>query len=202
MAILDVLNSVSVADFKEQFSREFRYLPLWLSTTTYFINDKVYYDINNTFYLAKSQNTNQIPTNSTYWTPTADNILLYVKDAEIQKAINEAKDGINKSLQYRSDDFFKKMLLLLSAHILYSTLQGSSGGGGSNGLYETSRSVGSVSQSFTAPDYLLKNPAYSWYYKSPFGADYIAQMHPLFLINSFGRVDTNSRKLNNNDFCF
>lgn len=202
MAIQDIINSISVADFKERFARNFKYLPVWVSTVTYFINDKIYYDINKAFYLAKIQNANQTPTNTTYWAITNDNVLLYVSDAEIQQAIDLAKMKINQSLKYPSDDFFKEMLLLLSAHNLYLTLQGNSGGGGGNGLYETSRSVGSVSQGFAVPDYLLKNPSYSQYYKSPYGSDYISQMHPLFIIGSFGRVDTNSRKLNNNDFCF
>ena len=45
-----IINNITPQDFKDYFTREFSYLPLWSSDISYKINDIVYYDVEGLFY--------------------------------------------------------------------------------------------------------------------------------------------------------
>jgi len=67
-------NDITVQDFKDQFYRDFDYLPVWSALTTYNVGDLVFYDVNQKFYTCKVDNTlGVIPTNTTNWTLTVAN---------------------------------------------------------------------------------------------------------------------------------
>jgi hypothetical protein len=186
------LDSITIEDFKNKYIRDFNYLPIWKNDANYFAGDKVFYDTNKTFYLAKINNIGVVPTTITTWLITQDNVKLYVSDLELQNALDEAKTLINISLKFPSQDFLKKVFLTLVAHILYVALNGAGMQAG-NGLFETSTSVGNVSQSYTIPPYMLKSPLWLQYSKSPYGVEYFTLIYPYLNIASLSRIDTKPR---------
>lgn len=188
----NVADGITIQDFKDRFSRDFRYLPVWQDSINYFTNDKVYYELSKNFYVAKINNINILPTDVNTWQITKDNTLLYVSDAELQKALDRARDSQNYSLCFPSDTFLIEMVLLLTAHLLYLQLNGA-GTQSDAGLYETSRQVGKISQSFTVPEFMTKSPVWLFYQKSGYGIQYVVQMYPLLGLASFRRVDTKTR---------
>lgn len=127
-----------------------------------------------------------------YSAPTVDNFKLQfnrdfpygtdktsVMDSDISKAIYQAGLVINEYL-FSDETSFQFAYNYLAAHFLVSNLRASSQG--INGAYswiESSKSVGSVSQSFVIPEYILKNPVFAMYAKTEYGAYYLSLILPL-----------------------
>lgn len=187
-----ILDSITIEDFKNKYIRDFNYLPIWKNNVNYFAGDKVFYDTNKTFYLAKINNIGVIPTTTTTWLITQDNVKLYVSDLELQNALNDAKISINTSLRFPTDDYLKKVFLTLMAHILYVALNGAGMQAG-NGLFETSTSVGGIAQGYAVPSYMLKSPLWLQYSKSPYGIEYFTLIYPYLSMASVSRIDTKPR---------
>jgi hypothetical protein len=188
-----IIDTVTIENFKVKFARNFKYLPVWISTVDYFIGDKVFYDVNSKFYIAKTNNVDSIPpSNLLDWTITNDNKLLYVSDAEIQSALDNAKCLFNTNLCFPSDCFTINTFLLLVAHELNNAINGA-GMQADAGMYESSRKVGNVAQGFSIPPFMLEDSFWLYYRSSKYGIDYATLMRPLFSLASFGRVDTKTR---------
>lgn len=110
-----------------------------------------------------------------------------VMDSDIEKAIGEAKFNFNSGL-FSSQENFTIGFLYLTAHYLVTDLRNSSQG--INGAYtwlESSKSVGSVSQSFSIPERILADPYLSMLSKTNYGAKYISLILPQ-LVGNFGIV--------------
>jgi hypothetical protein len=83
----DVLNAVSVVDFKSFFFRDFKYLSTWDETTSYLTGQKVFYQADNQIYLATAPSQNQAPS-----------IVNYILDMDIKKALISTKERVNFNL--------------------------------------------------------------------------------------------------------
>ena len=190
----NVLDSITIEDFKALFPRGFNYLPVWDATKQYYTGDKIYYDITKSFYLAIVDNINTDPTDSTVWQSVKDDINLYVTDADLTKALEMAKGYINVSL-IPKEALFKTAFLYLMAHFVYEDFNIFSSGldsfSSGSGLVN-SVSVGSVSESYTISTW-MQNPNFLWLTKSPYGYKYLQIIYPYLFASSFMRFDSPTR---------
>lgn len=101
-----------------------------------------------------------------------------VTDGDITKSFMQTNAGINQGL-FCDQPAYSIGYNLLSAHYLVSNLNASSSGlnGGFSWL-EQSKAVGSVSQSFAIPQYILDNPYMAMLSKTSYGAQYLFMILP------------------------
>lgn len=179
------LSSVTVADFKAYFFRDFPYLPIWDASTLYNIGARVYYEPTQLFYdCAVNGTTGTTPVQSftppavNPWTLVDNNINNYILDADIEKAFAEAAILLNQSL-FTSDDNIRLGYLYLTAHYLVNDIRAGQGGIRASGSFPVaSRSVGNVSESYSIPHAYMDNPVYSFYTQSAYGLKYLSLVLP------------------------
>ena len=170
------LDLIAISDFKELFFRDFPYLPIWDSEETYNEDDEVFY--NKLFYRCLNNGVSSIPTTITDWELYKDSINNYVLDADITKAFNEAKISFNKSL-FGDDNTIKTAYLYLTAHFLVNDIKSANQGLNSTGDFNVaSRSVGSVSESYSIPQEWVNSSVLNFYTKSAYGLKYLAILMP------------------------
>jgi hypothetical protein len=106
-----------------------------------------------------------------------------VLDADIDKAINLAALNINQAL-FSSQAEYTIEFLWLTAHYLCNDLMTSSQGiNGSFPWLTESKIVGSVSESFSIPDTIKKNPYYTFLATTRYGTHYLANIIPRLIGN-------------------
>lgn len=183
------LNTITVQDFKDQFPRGFPYLPVWSNTALYNKDAIVYYSVTQLFYkaLANGVPIGTLPTDIIYWELYPDTVTNYVLDSDIQTAFVEAQQDLNQAL-FANDTFIRLGYLYLTAHFLINDLTTANAGLQTTGSYPVnSRSVGSVSESYTIPDYYLNNPKFLFYNKTGYGQKYLSMIMP-YLVGNVGVV--------------
>lgn len=174
------LSTITVADFKAQFPRGFPYLPVWSDAALYNKDAVVYYDVTELFYKALSNGVpvGTLPTDDDYWILYPDTITNYVLDSDIEAAFVEAQQDLNQAL-FSSNTYITLGYLYLTAHFLINDLTTANAGLMTTGSYPVnSRSVGNVSESYTIPDYYLKNPKFLFYNKTGYGQKYLSMIMP------------------------
>lgn len=174
--------TISVDDFKNLFARDFPYLPLYQEGKAYFVDDVVYVDPN--FYKSLTDGNTAAPP-SENWELTNDSTDNYISDADIARAFAEAKVNFNARL-FDDDKTAKMVFLYLAAHYLVIDLNNAS-----NPLavgfmgFTQSKSVGSVSESYAVPQYMLNNKMLSGYAQTGYGRKYLSLIQPYLVGNIF-----------------
>lgn len=174
------LSTITVSDFKTHFARDFPYLPVWLNTSLYLTGDVVYYSTTQMFYKAKQNVTvaGTLPTDTTYWSLTAESTDNYVLDSDITKAFSEAKAGLNQSL-YPNDETIKLSYLYLTAHYLCIDTKNMLAGINSAANFPvSSRTVGSVAEGYAVPTHYTSNPILAFYTQTGYGNKYLSLTLP------------------------
>lgn len=163
----------TVDEFKAQFPRfSPMFLPIY-EVKTYFLGDIVYYTDN--FYKCIVSSTNNAPNNTTDWELYNDSTLNYTTDEDIQEAIQEA--GINFNCSFFEDCSQKKTVFgLLVAH--YLTVDFNNALGINQVGLPTSKSVGSVSEGYSIPNWMTANAALSAYATTGYGIKYASLIQP------------------------
>lgn len=106
------------------------------------------------------------------------NLDSYVFDFDIEKAFGEAKTILNQGL-FSDDDSIRIAYLYLSAHYLVVDLRAAQGGVDSSGSFPvSSRSVGSVSESYQIPDAYAQNAQYAFFTTSGYGMKFLSLVIP------------------------
>ncbi len=101
-----------------------------------------------------------------------------VLDSDIAKAFGQTNIGINPAL-FSDQSAYTTGYLLLSAHWLVIDLRMASQGiNGQFSFLESSKSVGSVSQSFAIPQRILDDPYMAMLAKTNYGAKYLQLLLP------------------------
>lgn len=101
-----------------------------------------------------------------------------VMDSDITNAFADAEVNLNPEL-WENQANYTTGYLLLSAHFLVTNIRASSQG--INGNFEwlvSSKGVGSVSESFSIPDRVMKNPYLAMLSKTNYGAKYLMMILP------------------------
>lgn len=169
------LKTITTQDFKALFSRDFPYLPLWQYGKTYFKDDIVYQ--NNNFYTSKiDENTDMPPSEN--WQIYNGNIDDYISDADISRAFTEAKINFNPNLFPKCDEC-KMAYCYLAAHYLVIDLNNAQNPFALGGMGIVSgKSVGSVSESYAVPQWLLNDKNLGLLARTGYGLKYLSLIAP------------------------
>lgn len=178
---MSIFDTITAQNFKSQFPR---FTPQYLSDVTY-VNGKTYFKDNivyyeGNFYICKKETTTNVPTNTSDWNIYDDSVLNYTQDNDILEAYAEAKVNFNESL-FPDEATALKVFLFLAAH--YLTVDFQNALGGTNIGIATSKSVGSVSEGYTIPQYIQNSPALSAYCTTGYGVKYASLMYPYIIGN-------------------
>lgn len=176
------LSTITVDDFKSLFPRDFPYLRDWNATTSYSIGDQVGYD--DKIYEALTANSNKQPdSNPSDWKEIQIYDCDYVTDSDIERAFKEAQCVFNQSL-WQDDDCLEQGYLYLTAHYLVMDLKNSTQGLNSSGDNPiSSRSVGNVSEGYSVPEWVTKDPILVYYTKTGYGQKYLSLVLPNLMGN-------------------
>lgn len=167
---------ITVDDFKKYFYRDFPFLPVWVEGTMYDKNNVVYYD--NHFYISLTNFNIDIPVTVDKWSMVEEDILDYVSDDDIEKAIEQASVLIPYQ-KIVNEKALRLCELWLTAHCLVHDIRTSNGGLSSRYDFPlASKSVGSISQSYGIPRRYLDSEAFSFYITSGYGMKYLALALP------------------------
>lgn len=168
------LDTITVQDFKDEFFRGFDYLPTWDVAEQYFAGDIAYYAVNGQFYKCLTDNTvGGDPSTSSDWERTTEVTLDdFVRDQDITKAFAEAQQVFNQGLG-GTDAEITLAYLYLTAHFLVVDLRAAVSGFGVTAGVLTSRSVGSVSESYQTPDAWTQDPVLYPYTTTAYGIKYL-----------------------------
>lgn len=176
---------ITVDDFKSFFTRDFPYLPYYNEQKVYFKGDVVYYNEN--FYTSLIDSNQNPPSDTESWSFYNDSADSYLSDNDIQKALYEAfcsfpthlfDDNVDECEGYMGDR--NLAMLYLTAFYLVLDLKNAQAGINSNGLtgFTSSKSVGNVSESISAPAWISNNPMYSLYLDNGYGKKYLSLIIP------------------------
>lgn len=119
--------------------------------------------------------------------PATDNVCAnldaYVFDFDIEKAFLEAQAILNQAL-FPDDATIRLAYLYLSAHYLANDLRTAQGGIESTGNFPvSSRSVGSVSESYQIPDAYKDNAQVAFFSTTGYGQKYLSIVLPALVGN-------------------
>lgn len=168
---------ITIYDFKTYFYKDFPYLPVWSAVETYNEGQKVYYAETKLFYIALKNDVSSIPTNTDDWQPVKDDVLNYIADVYIERAIGEMT-AMLPSHKFEAETL-RIAQLYLTAHCLVNDTRNANSGLSSVFAFPLqSKSVGSVSQSYGIPSRFLSKEVYSFYITSGYGLKYLALLIP------------------------
>ena len=167
---------VTTDDFKNLFTRDFPYLPIYVEGKAYFKDDEVYYAPN--FYKSLTDGNTRLPTDITNWALVNDSVDNYIQDSDIERAFAEAKVNFNPDL-FTDDDTAIMVFLYLAAHYLVIDLNNAMNPLGMGYMgFTQSKSVGSVSESYAVPQFMLNNAILSQYAQTGYGRKYLSLIQP------------------------
>ena len=174
--------NITIAEFKTQFPRFTpMYLPVYV-TGTYFKDDIVYYTVTSLFYKVKVTSTTALPTVTTDWELYNGTVLNYTQDSDILNAIAEANVNFNEGL-FADTATAKLVFMYLVAH--YLTIDFRNALGNNQIGLVASKSVGSVSESYSLPSWILNNAALAPYATTGYGIKYCSLIRPYLVGNFF-----------------
>ena len=180
-----MLESFTPAKLKTQFYRILKYITPFDNTATYAANDIVEYENNK--YQATSQYTSPaLPTDNTAWTlltREAEDVFL----ADINNAANEASFVFHTAYfkDKKEDEQLFAFNYLVMHFLSYDLNINSLTEQSSVGIVSSVSvgGVGSVSESFTIPEWVSKDPSMSMLASTPFGKKYIQLLLPGYARN-------------------
>ena len=180
------LNIITTSDFKSYFRRDFPYLPTYDNAKLYNTGALVYYEATELFYTALNDGlVGVLPTDAANWEQTAQDADNYVWNEDIEKAFVQAQAIFNQSL-FGDDEQITMAYMYLTAHYLVVDMQAATQGLESSGRFiVSSKSAGSVSESYSVPSQFADNPQFSFWATTGYGSKYISLIAPLLVGNVF-----------------
>lgn len=172
----NIFETVTIEQFKEYFSRDFPFLPLYIEGKTYWLDDIVYY--NNNFYKSLTDNNTSLPTDTDNWEITKGDVLDYITDGDIKKAMSQAIINANPRFGETDEDKINIYLHLVAFYLVIDLKNSSSGINSSYLGTVASKSVGDVSESYNFPQWLTNSPIYSIYSQNGYGMKYLSLILP------------------------
>ena len=182
--------NITVEDFKALFTRDFPYLPFYNDIKIYFKDDIVFYL--DKFYKSLVDENTTIPTTADKWQLYKDSVDNYISDDDILSAYQEAKVNFNPSL-FHDNETAIMIFCYLAAHYLVIDLNNAQSpfAVGFYGFTQ-SKSVGSVSESYGIPQWMLNNQSLSQYAQTGYGRKYLSLILPYLtgnIIFTPGRIN-------------
>lgn len=174
----EIFHTVTADQFKAYYFRDFSYLPYYNSDKTYFKGDVVYNDDDCNFYKSKVDNNTAALSNTTNWEVTKDDVLNYITDMDIEKAIGQATLSANEDYGIDNEDKIMIFLHLVAFFLCLDMKNASTGINSSYAGLVASKSVGSVSESYNFPQWVVNSPMYSLYSQNGYGLKYLSLIIP------------------------
>ena len=170
------INTITTNEFKALFTRDFPYLPFYVYGRTYFKDDIVFND--GYFYISlKDENTDDTTVQAS-WKLYNDNVDNYISDADISRAFTEAKINFNPKLFPKCDEG-RMAFCYLAAHYLVIDLNNALNPFSLGGMGLTqSKSVGSVSESYAIPQWIMNDKNLGLYAQTGYGRKYLSLIIP------------------------
>ena len=179
----------TVDGFKAQFPA-LPYVPEYISGQAYFKGDVVYVYPN--FYQSKIDGNLTDPSNTTNWQLYNDTVNNYVTDDLISEAFGEAQTNFNAEL-FPNCNVANRIFYYLAGHYLVVDVNNSVNPFNMGFMgFTQSKSVGSVSESYGIPQWMLNDPILSGYAQTGFGRKYLSLIMPFLVGNIIytpGRVN-------------
>lgn len=174
------LSTITPQMFREHFLFDFPYLNIYSDTKLYNTAARVYYPTTELFYDSLVDgNMGNLPTDTDFWVKVADSVENYISDAQILRAMQEAKQVFNQAL-WGSDEGITLGFLYCTAHFLVIDTRAQMAGISGNGNYPvSSRSVGSVSESYAIPTQFNDDALLGMYNQTSYGNKYLQMILPL-----------------------
>lgn len=166
-----IYDTITVSDFKTQFSRNFPYLPVYDSQKVYFEGDEVYSEPN--FYQSLVNNNSAPLTDDKSWSVVDDSVDNYVTDSDIERSKLEAVASFNKGLTTSYDVARLVFLYLWAFYLSYDLSLAQGGAYGSVNFPVTDVTVGSVHEAYYVPKVYLEDPILGFYARNGFGLKYL-----------------------------
>lgn len=176
-----IIDKITADEFKARFGRDFPFIPLWNNCKTYFTGDIVYF--NGDFFKALSTNKCSCPSNLGTWELAQVDESNYINDLDIEKALSEARVNFNPDL-FSDPEKAKLVFLYLAAHYLVIDLNNAANplALGSMGFTQ-SKSVGSVSESYGIPQWIMNSKTLGLYAQTGYGRKYLSLISPYLIGN-------------------
>lgn len=170
------ISTITTGDFKALFGRDFPYLPFFVYGKTYFKDDIVFNQDN--FYISLKDDNTDTTDVATSWKVYNDNVENYIQDVDISRAFMEARMNFNPKLFPRCDEC-RMAFLYLAAHYLVIDMNNAQNpfALGGMGLVQ-SKSVGSVSESYAIPQWILNDKNLGLYAQTGYGRKYLSLIIP------------------------
>lgn len=181
------LSTITVQDFKDLFFRDFPFLPIWDAAKTYSSGSVVFND--GVFYTSLNDGVTSEPPSADWEVNSDEEQHDYILDADITKAFGEAEQVFNQGL-YTKDGYIERAYLYLTAHYLVMDIRASKAAFDTPSGVLSSRSVGSVSASYSVPEKWLKSDLLYPYTLSNYGIKYLSLTAPMLIGNVHGIVGT------------
>lgn len=178
---MNILNNVTIEQFKAFFHRDFPFLPLWECGKTYWSGDVVY--CNNNFYQSTiDDNTNNNPLIQGVWQKVKGDIYSYVTDNDIQKAMSQAINNCNENFGDTLEEKVNIYLHLVAFYLVMDLKNAQTGINGGVAGAVTSTHVGDVSESYAIPQWMMTDPMYSMFAQNGYGLKYLSLIAPYLAI--------------------
>lgn len=187
----DLFKEVTVEDFKDFYARDFygMFLPVYSDLITYNKGDIVFYTLDpdslqGQFYKALSTNIGQTPPEhstgeSAVWEIVEGlSVYNYITDKDINKAMWQAYLNGNEDFGANEEDKICIFLHLVAFYLVMDLKNASAGLNSSYSGLVASKSVGSVSESYNFPQWIVNSPLYSIYSQNGYGMKYLSLIIP------------------------
>lgn len=176
-----IFKNVTVEKFKSFFFRDFPYLPIWDSEKTYWSGDIVYYE--NDFYTSNiDNNVDNEPNQSDDWKKVKGDILDYVTDNDIQKAMSQAINNCNENFGDNCEEKINIYLHLIAFYLVMDLKNAQTGINGGVAGAVSSTHVGDVSESYAIPQWMMTDPMYSMFAQNGYGLKYLSLIAPYLAV--------------------
>lgn len=174
---MSLFDTVTVEQFKEFFYRDFPFLPLYDNNKVYWTGDVVCNE-NSIFYESLVDNNTNDLEDTNYWKMIKGNVLDYITDIDIEKAMTQAKVNCNENFGDNCQEKINIYLHLVAYYLVIDIKNSSSGVNSSFLGTLASKSVGDVSESYAIPNWMTVDPMYSIYGQNGYGLKYLSLIAP------------------------
>ena len=175
---MNIFNTVTIAQFKAYFYRDFPYLPIYDANKTYWTGDIVYYATGDDFYQSLVDNNTNILTDTDSWKKIKGDKYNYITDEDISKAMTQAIIVANDRFGETDEEKINIYLHLVAFYLVMDIKNSSSGVNSSFTGMVQSKHVGDVSESYAIPQWVNDNPMYSVFTQNGYGLKYLSLIAP------------------------
>lgn len=178
----NILENVTVEQFKEYFYRDFPFLPYFDEDKTYWTGDIVYNESDSNFYQSLVDDNTSALGDTESWKKIKGNKYDYVADEDIIKAMTQAIQVGNERFGETCTEKVNIYLHLIAFYLVMDLKNAATGVNSSFSGTVQSKHVGDVSESYAIPQWVNDNPMYSIFTQNGYGLKYLSLIAPYLAV--------------------